>query len=457
MTGPPGPAFAPPPLATASTPALRGEWRRLHPLSPIVRVGAMAVGVGVIIAPSLISSSPRRRSGSLTGVLVYAGVATLILVAGWARWAVTRWRVHGGHLQIETGLLRRDSIRIPLDRIQAVDVVAPLMARILGLAEVRVVSAGRGAERARLAYLSSTEAPGVRAALLALAHGLEAETPEPPAYHLARVENGQLIAALSMRAEVAVPIVVLVAVVAVAISQPRLVAIAPAALVAAISSGLNALRVFNDDFNFVLSEAGDGYRLDRGLLQTRHETIPFGRVQAVRLVQPLLWRPLGWCRLEIDVARQHVRSQQDRDANLVAHILLPVARLDQAAWLLSRVMPGAQMLPPPGSQPPRRAMLRAPLSYHFLAAWIGDTHVCARTGRITAHTVVIPLSKVQSVRLRQGPVQRALRLASVHVDTAGHRWQAAAHCRDAAEAEAMLERVAVSARQARRVRAPGVT
>jgi putative membrane protein len=54
------------------------------------------------------------------------------------------------------------------------------------------------------------------------------------------------------------------------------------------------------------------------------------------------------------------------------------------------------------------------------------------------------------VRFSQGPVQRALRLASVHVDTAGHRWQADAHCCDADEAGAMLERVAELARHARR-------
>lgn len=437
-----------PPIAAA---ALQGQWRRLHPLSPVVRVGALSVGLAVLVLPSLMNRSAARGGRSTsTGVLIYAGVAALLIAGGFVHWYVTRWRVHEGHLQIETGLIRRDSIRIPLERIQAIDVVAPLLARILGLAEVRVVSAGRGDERARLAYLSAAEAPAVRAALLALAHGLAAQTPEPPAYHLARVDNSQLILALCLRAQVALPLLLMAAGIGAAVAAPRTVAAAPALVIFVVSAAANAVRLFNDDYNFSLGEAGDGYRLDRGLLQTRHETIPFGRVQAVRLVQPLLWRSLGWCRLDIDVARQHMRNQQDRGANVVAHTLLPVATLDQAAWLLSRVMPGAPMLPPPGSGAPPRARWKAPLSYHFLAAWTSEAQVCARTGRVTAHTVVIPLDKVQSVRLSQGPVQRALRLASVHVDTAGHRWQAHLTCRDAAEADGLLDQLAVAARQARR-------
>ena len=39
----------------------------------------------------------------------------------------------------------------------------------------------------------------MRAQLLALAHGLAAETPEPPARPLFRVDNGRLIAASLLR------------------------------------------------------------------------------------------------------------------------------------------------------------------------------------------------------------------------------------------------------------------
>jgi len=95
-------------------------------------------------------------------------------------------------------------------------------------------------------------------------------------------------------------------------------------------------------------------------------------------------------------------------------------------------------------------MVRAPLSYHFLAAWFGNAYVYARTGRVQEAIIVVPLVKVQSVRLETGPVLRALRLGSVHIDTAGRRWQASAVCRDHDEAGQLLWTISERARAARR-------
>jgi putative membrane protein len=108
-------------------------------------------------------------------------------------------------------------------------------------------------------------------------------------------------------------------------------------------------------------------------------------------------------------------------------------------------------VPPPGTRPPRRAAFRAPLSYHWLAFWDDrDRYTLARTGRVRPQVVVVPLEKVQSVRLHQGPVERWLRLATVHIDTAGRGWQARAVCRDANDADALLWRLTDLAREARR-------
>jgi putative membrane protein len=430
----------------SSPPAALGqtEWKRLHPLSPVVRAGS-AVAVLVLFSTQFDTG---RRHGFPWESFVLLGLG---IVAGIVSWLVTRWRVHGGDLQITTGLIRRQSIRVPLARIQAIDVIAPVIARVLGLAEVRVVVAGRGTGRTRLAYLGAAEAQQVRATLLALAHGLASGTPEPPAQPLLRMDNRRVVFATLLTAPVNVLIGIVILAMITSLLVPHGAATASIAVPALVGVLPEVFRRFNAVYDFQLSEAADGLRLSRGLLQTRTETIPFGRIQAVRWVEPLLWRHFGWVRLEVDVARQRGSQQREEGSSQLSRTLLPVGSREHAAWLLQRVLPGAVTVAPPGSRPPRRAVFRAPFSYHLLAFWDDrGRHALARTGRVRPEVVVVPLEKVQSVRFRQGPLQRWLRLATVHLDTAGRGWQARAVCRDAADAEVLMDRLTDLAREARR-------
>ena len=430
----------------SSPPAALGqtEWKRLHPLSPVVRAGS-AVAVLVLFSTQFDTG---RRHGFPWESFVLLGLG---IVAGIVSWLVTRWRVHGGDLQITTGLIRRQSIRVPLARIQAIDVIAPVIARVLGLAEVRVVVAGRGTGRTRLAYLGAAEAQQVRATLLALAHGLASGTPEPPAQPLLRMDNRRVVFATLLTAPVNVLIGIVILAMITSLLVPHGAATASIAVPALVGVLPEVFRRFNAVYDFQLAEAADGLRLSRGLLQTRTETIPFGRIQAVRWVEPLLWRHFGWVRLEVDVARQRGSPQREEGSSQLSRTLLPVGSREHAAWLLQRVLPGAVTVAPPGSRPPRRAVFRAPFSYHLLAFWDDrGRHALARTGRVRPEVVVVPLEKVQSVRFRQGPLQRWLRLATVHLDTAGRGWQARAVCRDAADAEVLMDRLTDLAREARR-------
>jgi putative membrane protein len=430
----------------SSPPAAPGqtEWKRLHPLSPVVRAGS-AVAVLVLFSTQFDAG---RRHGFPWESFVLLGLG---IVAGIVSWLVTRWRVHGGDLQITTGLIRRQSIRVPLARIQAIDVIAPVIARVLGLAEVRVVVAGRGTGRTRLAYLGAAEAQQVRATLLALAHGLASGTPEPPAQPLLRMDNRRVVFATLLTAPVNVLIGIVILAMITSLLVPHGAATASIAVPALAGVLPEVFRRFNAVYDFQLSEAADGLRLSRGLLQTRTETIPFGRIQAVRWVEPLLWRHFGWVRLEVDVARQRGSQQREEGSSQLSRTLLPVGSREHAAWLLQRVLPGAVTVAPPGSRPPRRAVFRAPFSYHLLAFWDDrGRHTLARTGRVRPEVVVVPLEKVQSIRFRQGPLQRWLRLATVHLDTAGRGWQARAVCRDAADAEVLMDRLTDLAREARR-------
>jgi len=83
--------------------------------------------------------------------------------------------------------------------------------------------------------------------------------------------------------------------------------------------------------------------------------------------------------------------------------------------------------------------------------WHDERWMVTRTGRVRPATVIVPLEKVQSIRLSSGPVLRALHLADLRVDTAGRRWVAEALCRDEQEAAGLVETLGILARRARRL------
>jgi putative membrane protein len=61
----------------------------------------------------------------------------------------------------------------------------------------------------------------------------------------------------------------------------------------------------------------------------------------------------------------------------------------------------------------------------------------------------VPLAKVQSIRLLEGPVQRSLELSSIHLDTAGRKVHAVLRDRDRTEAGRLMQELPGRCREAR--------
>jgi putative membrane protein len=204
-------------------------------------------------------------------------------------------------------------------------------------------------------------------------------------------------------------------------------------------------RRFNGQFGTVVTAAPEGLRLRSGLVQTTAETIPRGRVQAVRLVEPLVWRVFGWCRVEVDVAGPRQR-RENRSESQRMRAVIPVGTRAEAGQVIAELV---RERPVPSQRAPRRARWKAPLTYHFLG-WGGDErYVVASRGRVCRKTTWVPLEKVQSIRWVQGPLQRRLGLASVRLDVAGRRVTATALDRDDAETAGLLRALPGLARAAR--------
>jgi putative membrane protein len=416
-------------------------WHRLHPLSPAVRAGRVLVAFLAVFLPTLIGGSRNGWDAAIRGLILAA-----LIGLGVVSWLVTRWRVEGSNLRIETGLVRRSSMLYPLTQVQAIDTVRPGLARLFGLAELRLRMGGTGGS-ARLAYLPVKQADTLRARLLALATGSHEDTPEPHDEVLVTVPVRRVIVSLALTP----PAFFLVAYVATLI-----VAVATGAAVARVIAGYTApmmignavafWRRFNRAYRATVAHAPEGLRVRAGLVETSAETIPRGRVQAVRLLEPLLWRPFGWCRLDVDVAgRVHDRGGE-RDNERQLRSVLPVGSRAEAQQLLELLVPGA---PPPVHKPPRRARWKSPLRYRRLSFGYDESYAVATSGRLARVQRWVPLTKVQSLRRIEGPTQRRLGLATVYIDTAGKRFGAAFRDIDGDGSLRELERLTDLARAAR--------
>jgi putative membrane protein len=274
-------------------------------------------------------------------------------------------------------------------------------------------------------------------------------TPAPPERALVTVPPARLLASILLSGTGLVLELVIAALLVLAI-------VAPSAAAAAISAGavgliglaIGLFRRFNGDYRLTVADAADGLRLRSGLVETSAETIPRGRIQAIRMVEPLAWRLCGWCRLEVDVASQKSKGRQDRNQSKAARALLPVGSRAQAAFLVASVFAD---LPEERLAPPARARWKSPLRFRYLSWGANDRYAVSTSGRLRRVTDWVPLAKVQSIRLLEGPIQRRLRLSSLHLDTAGRKVHAVLRDRDRAEGARLLAELPDRCREARRL------
>ncbi|ROS78820.1 PH domain-containing protein [Cellulomonas sp. PhB143] len=462
------------------------EWRRVHPVTALVRGWTVFAALAVVVAQQ---SSDDLLAGRGLGVPAHFGTILLGLAAvavlglGWSAvsWRCTTYAIDDDSVHLRTGVLFRQQRKARLDRLQAVDVVQPLVARLVGLAELRLEVAGGGDSAIRLGLLRVGETDALRNELLARAAGVRAAraaaavpavppaaavpgvppaaaAPERP---LLEVSPGRLIWSLVRSGAFVLFVLGALALAAVTAGTRQtvlLVSLLPAML------GIlgYAFSRFSREFGFRSAISPDGIRLRHGLLESRAQTIPPGRVQAVRLTQPLLWRDRDWWRVEVNVAG-YGRGGQDGESSSV---LLPVGSREDAVRTVWLVLPDLgtpdpvdlldEALAGSGAGPHGRFTV-SPRAARWLDPWawsrdgfaVTGRALLLRGGRLVRRLVLVPHERTQSVGLEQGPLQRRLGLASVLVhSTPGPVAPQVPHLR-AADAAALVDAQAARAREAR--------
>jgi putative membrane protein len=449
-----------------------GGPRRLHVLSPVFFAGAHVRRLWPL---ALVVLARRQLWLIVAAVVVLLAVTTL-------EWLRRTYVLEAGALRLDEGVLARRLRVVPFDRIQQVDLVRKPLHRVLGVATLRVETAGGGgAAEVDLDVVALDEAQALRSTLLrakagaaeAGGEGAEAAAAAPAERTLLRLSVGEVMLAGITGTRAAAVLAVLGPISqltdwfpnlsdwllrrfnpeAVAPTTPAAV-VAIAVVAAAVWLGLAAASSVVTDFGFTLARVGGDLVVRRGLLERREAVLPFARLQVVRVEESLLRRWLGLASIRIQSAGRTGGADQT-----ASRLAVPVMQRSDVNRVLGELLPGAAPVPGLLAPPPaarswmvRRGILKsAPLilaaivvlwtvsrpvapaalvgvplavlvglaSYRSLGHARRDGFLYARQGVVIRVTTVVPVAKAQSGSVRSSFFQRRRGLATLHVDVAG--------------------------------------
>jgi putative membrane protein len=469
-------------------------YRRLSPLTPLVRSFIFVVAVVSTSWDDLL----RGTLGPLTWVLLVLLVAGAVY--GTASWVRTKYWIEADELRVDTGVVSRQSRRIRIDRLQGVDIVQPLVARMFGLAELKMDVAGGSDREGSLAFMRLGEAQALKDLLLArrdevrAASGGGTSTPSagppgppsatahagspgastahagapgaptaqgqqpvaPPAaawapypareQQLARVDMGTLGLSILLSPET---VSLLVAAAGFGLGFWATGHWAGLSVMVPVLGGLALVmfRRYAANYHFRVADTAAGLQVRRGLFELSSQTIALHRVQGIVVSEPWMWRPLGWARLEVSIAGYaHSGDAGDKPS---ASTVFPVGDRALVMRLARHVLRGVDPERVPLARPPARARWLAPVGWRFMGVGLGEAAAVGRSGWLNRRTHVVPHARVQSLRLAQGPLQRRLGLADLHVDSPPGPVHLMGRHRAAVEARGLLERERELSRDAR--------
>ncbi|WP_137845766.1 PH domain-containing protein [Microbacterium sp. 2FI] len=475
-----------PPRELVRSPLSDGEWHRLHPLTPLLRGGlVLLIVIGLVVAnlrdrliaifvPTFGDDFEEYEEWESTGdpidfviannlylvaILAVLGVLIVVVAFFYLSWRFHTFRITDDDVEVRSGILFRTQRRAPLDRVQGVNLTRPMIARLLGTAKLEVVGAGTDSN-VKLEYLSTSNAEAVRADILRLASGRRlaeaaartdaasaagatsrtAALGQTVSRGLTGLIEGDEAPVLVPDSVVHIPVGRLIASHIISFSTLGLI-VAAVAVIIGVSQGVTWLifgmvpaiigfaaywvRSIMRSLRYSIAPTPDGVRITFGLLTTITEIVPPGRVHAVEVTQPILWRPFGWWVVRINrlTGRSAADSSTDQfttvlpvgtvaDVERVLRLALPTVA--EAEWPLI-VREG--MLGPDADDTltttPRRAWFVRPFSWKRNGFRLTSDVLLLRRGIVWRKLAILPLARLQSFALHQGPVDRMARIAGL--------------------------------------------
>jgi len=453
---------------------------RLDPISVPYRVGTSLVRLIWIVAVVSISSSQVAPDlGAVLVAVAVVGVGLAALAYQTAYYRRFEYELTAESFDIRSGVLSRTRREIPLSRVQNVDISRDVLQRALGIAEVRLETAGGSESEARLRFVDAAEARRLQEELGRLKAGTSTPGseddpgaaapgagPRGDPERLFAIANHEL--ALLGLVSVDLRLVPLLSV-ALPVIAPRLAdapvigpgnptvnpfLLAPLSavgfyLLLAAFSGVVAVTNY---YGFRLWRVGEELRYERGLFQRYSGTIPVEKIQRLSVKANALARAIDYASLTVETAGYAPGESRGSQS------AVPFARRDRVHSLARSIEAFGD---PKFQRPPERARRRYLVRYALVVAgavvavygvdrftgvtlfwqatavlfaavpvgahltWrsrgyaLTDGYGLVRSGWLVRRVHVVPDYRVQTIVVTASPFQRRRDLATLIVDTAG--------------------------------------
>ncbi|NBC01548.1 MAG: PH domain-containing protein [Bacteroidetes bacterium] len=133
--------------------------RSLHPFTLVMQFIRSLPALLLLLAPTIIRGSAGETRLTLTFALMYAVITVPLIIIRYLRF---RYWIEDDEIVVHSGVLTRRKRNIPMDRIQNIEIQQSLLPRLMGMAQVRLDTAGSASSEGQLEYVSLNDAHAIR-------------------------------------------------------------------------------------------------------------------------------------------------------------------------------------------------------------------------------------------------------------------------------------------------------
>lgn len=265
------------------------------------------------------------RAGIAAAFLLFVGgplaallVLPLVLVVAayeYLYWGSYEFYFEDDDLKIESGVITKNSLDIPVRRIQDIDTSQSVLARVFGVVRVDVKTAGGDTSQASLRYLEGSQARDVEQQLRALQGRRETTGDDRPRQPETFYDIGDALVTYSLVRSVpaAVGLGALAAVIGIGVAGFlaatslemagfAALAVGGAALLAALTFLTSFVGAYLQYYGFRVERRDGIFEYERGLVSRQGGSIPTEKIQHVEVTESFLMRYLGYATLKVETA-----------------------------------------------------------------------------------------------------------------------------------------------------------